>query len=161
MKQIALFSCLGRACLAFALLAAFLAAFPAPFSAPFLAPAHAETRTAFVLSVYDGDSIRVQIPGWPNIVGQNMPVRILGIDTPELRGKCAEEKARARAARDRLRAILPKGRRIELRQIDRGKYFRLLAEIWIEDQNIGQGLVTQGLAAAYQGGPRPVWCQAG
>ena len=35
---------------------------------------------------YDGDIITVDSPDWPDIVGDNIGIRIAGIDTPELRG---------------------------------------------------------------------------
>ena len=41
-----------------------------------------------VRSIYDGDSFRVNIDEWTDIIGKSVPIRILGIDTPEMRGKC-------------------------------------------------------------------------
>ncbi|MGC6412600.1 MAG: thermonuclease family protein [Candidatus Puniceispirillaceae bacterium] len=118
----------------------------------------ARTRPAFVVSVYDGDTMRVQIPGWPSIISHKIPIRVPGIDTPELRGKCAAEKAKAREARDRVRALLPKGKLITLRNIERGTFFRLVAEVWLEDQNIGALLLAEGLAAPYDKKQKPDWC---
>lgn len=61
-----------------------------------------------VTSIYDGDTFRVNIEGFPPIVGEHIPIRINGIDTPELRGKCDKEKQQARLAKqftvERLRA---------------------------------------------------------
>lgn len=42
-----------------------------------------------VVSVYDGDTMRVNVSGWPPVVGQNMPIRVRGVDTPEI--MCAKE----------------------------------------------------------------------
>ena len=39
-----------------------------------------------ITSIYDGDTFRANIEGWPPIVGERVPVRLMGIDTPELRG---------------------------------------------------------------------------
>ncbi len=39
-----------------------------------------------VVRVYDGDTITVDIAEWPAIVGDDIGVRIRGVDTPVLRG---------------------------------------------------------------------------
>lgn len=46
-----------------------------------------------LISVYDGDTIRVDIANCDQpILCQNISIRIFGIDTPEIRGKCQNEK---------------------------------------------------------------------
>lgn len=45
-----------------------------------------------VTSIYDGDTFRANIKGYPRIVGYKMSIRIFGIDTPEMRAKCSKEK---------------------------------------------------------------------
>ena len=56
---------------------------------------------ALVLSVTDGDTFRARVEVWPGMEVQTA-VRILGIDTPELHGKCQEEKDAA------VRAVIAK-----------------------------------------------------
>ena len=41
---------------------------------------------------YDGDTITVDLKGQHPLFGDNISVRIAGIDTPEIKGKCAQEK---------------------------------------------------------------------
>lgn len=76
-----------------------------------------------ITSIYDGDTFRVKIDSWPEIAGERVPVRILGIDTPELRTKCESEKALARKAKQFTVAKLRGAKSIELRDMRRGKYF--------------------------------------
>ncbi len=62
-------------------------------------PAHAgETIPgpipADVIGVYDGDTLTVDAHPWPQITVRTS-VRVRGIDTPEIRGKCSSEKAQA------------------------------------------------------------------
>lgn len=45
-----------------------------------------------VVYIYDGDTFRVNISSYPDVIGKNMPIRLSGIDTPEIRGKCEKEK---------------------------------------------------------------------
>lgn len=111
-----------------------------------------------VTSIYDGDTFRANINAWPSVVGERVPVRIKGIDTPELRGKCQAEKELARKAKQHTVAILREAKQIELRDIQRGKYFRLLAFVFVDGQSLGDLLIREGLAVAYDGGTKRNWC---
>lgn len=51
--------------------------------------------TATVVSVYDGDTMTVTIPDVPPLLGENIPVRVRGIDTPEMKDKRLEIHALA------------------------------------------------------------------
>ena len=115
-------------------------------------------RVNRVRSVYDGDTIRVDIDGWPQIIGKNMPVRILRVDTPEIQGKCQAEKEKAKQARNFLYSSLKNGKIVELRNIQRGKYFRILSDVYIDGVRISDELIKNGLARAYNGGKRKTWC---
>lgn len=134
----------------------FLGAF---FFAMALSAAEFGTATvASVRTIYDGDTFRVNIGDWPAVVGESMPVRIKGIDTPELRGKCQSEKDAARVAKQFSVGRLREGKFIELRFIERDKYFRLLAEVWIDGVSLGEQLLNAGFAVPYDGGKKRVWC---
>lgn len=136
-------------------------------------PAHESvpSRTrVLVHGCYDGDTCTVTIPSWPPVVGEKIPVRILGIDAPERKGKCAAEIALATEARrfleGRLRARYPDSAeplrlrpvRVELSEMRRDKYFRILARVWADGQEVGPLLIQAGLARSYAGGPRHGWC---
>jgi endonuclease YncB( thermonuclease family) len=56
------------------------------------APQYGTVTVSKVISVYDGDTFRVDIDSLPPIVGKNIPIRVNGVDTPEIRGKCQYEK---------------------------------------------------------------------
>jgi endonuclease YncB( thermonuclease family) len=114
-------------------------------------------RVAQVTSIYDGDTFRVSIPAWPAVIGQRVPVRIYGIDTPELRDKRAWVREQARRAKQFSVQYLRSAQRIELREIRRDKYFRLLAEVWVDGKNLGDLLVQAGLAKRYDGGTKSAW----
>ncbi|MFT2112208.1 thermonuclease family protein [Marinomonas sp. 2405UD68-3] len=112
-----------------------------------------------VVSVYDADTFRVDIEGWPDIVGKNMPIRVKGVDAPEIRGKCVSEKKDAKVARDFTRSLLESGARVELRNLKRGKYFRFLADVYIDNVLLSERLISNGLARPYDGGRRDGWCE--
>ena len=51
-------------------------------------PQYGTVTVSKVISVYDGDTFRVNIDSLPPIVGKNIAIRVNGVDTPEIRGKC-------------------------------------------------------------------------
>lgn len=111
-----------------------------------------------VISIYDADTFRIEVKEWPSIVGDSIPIRMLGIDAPEIRGKCKLEKSLALAAKHFTVSQLVKAKRIELRNVRRGKYFRLLAEVYVDDRSLADLLIKQGHARHYDGGTREGWC---
>jgi micrococcal nuclease len=59
------------------------------------AESYVDFQGAIYLQNYDGDTIRFNLPGYPPIVGKDIRVRVNGIDTPEIKGKCKKEKFEA------------------------------------------------------------------
>ena len=111
----------------------------------------AEATKGTVISIADGDTITVSVDG------NNMKVRLIGIDTPEMRDKDPEVRALARSARERTLCLLSSARRILLKDVRRGKYFRIIADVYIDGVNLGDILITEDLAKPYDGGKRPDW----
>ncbi len=110
---------------------------------------------------YDGDSITFDIPETPAIVGKNIVVRLRGIDTPELKKKtCASESIIAREAKELVHTLLKNASIINLHRIDRGKYFRILADVEFDGQDLAEILVKNKLAIRYYGGKKEYdWCR--
>ena len=121
--------------------------------------------TEDVTSVYDGDTLTVQIPYTPDVFGKDLSVRIIGIDTPEMRSSCEtkeqrdHEKALAIKARDQVVSMIALGKRVTLTELDRDKYFRLLAVVKVDGVSIGDALITSGLAVSYYGATKAGWCK--
>jgi len=111
-----------------------------------------------VTSIYDADTFRVNIKNWPDIVGRRMSVRVNGIDAPEIRGKCKEEKRLASQAKQFTVKLLRSANVIELRNIKRGKYFRLLADVYIDNKSLSEVLIMNNHARIYDGGTKSSWC---
>ena len=112
-----------------------------------------------VISVYDGDTFRVNIDSLPPIVGKNIPVRLEGVDTPEINGKCQHEKDLALEARDFVRSKLSNAVEILLNDLQRGKYFRIVAKVYIDGVSLEEELLQNGLAYQYNGGKKSNWCK--
>lgn len=111
-----------------------------------------------VVSIHDADSFRANIKQWQPIVGDNISVRLSGIDAPEIRGGCELEKKMAQEAREYTVTALTAADRIELRNVRRGKYFRLIADVYLDGSSLSERLLAAGHARPYDGGTRQSWC---
>ena len=117
-------------------------------------PQYGTVTVSKVISVYDGDTFRVNIDSLPPIVGKNIPIRVNGVDTPEIRGKCQYEKNLALKARDFVRAKLANAKEIKLTNLQRGKYFRVVANVVVDRVSLEQELLDNKLAYEYSGGKK-------
>ncbi len=115
---------------------------------------------ALVLNVYDGDTFTVRVFAWPDLTIR-VAVRVAGIDTPELRSKCHEEKVKALAAKAFTMGAV--GIYVNLYDIKTGKYAgRVIARVETQDgKDLGSLLIAEGLARPYDGGKRKGWCPSG
>lgn len=111
-----------------------------------------------IRSIYDADSFKVHIEGWPDIIGKSISIRVDGVDAAEMRGKCDKEKQLARAAKKFTVEKLRAAKTVELKRMRRGKYFRILAEVYVDGVNLADLLIDSGHARPYHGGTRMGWC---
>ena len=111
---------------------------------------------AQVVRVYDGDTLTVDAQPWPGITIR-VSVRVDGIDTPEIRGRCQAEKDLAIRARDFVRATV--GEAVQLTNVRLGKYAgRVIAVVWVGGQSLAEMIIAEGLGRPYDGGVREGWC---
>ena len=98
------------------------------------------------VSVYDGDTVTLDISlGFDTTMKHK--VRLLGINTPEIRGK---ERLDGLISRDRLKELIDGKDIIIVTHKDKGgKYGRLLATIFLDGVDINQQLIDEGLAEVY------------
>lgn len=96
--------------------------------------------------VVDGDTVHVRSSNG----GELHKIRLLGIDAPEI---CQAWGQKARRALDERLA----GRQVMVKGGNRDDYQRTLATVWLDGQDVGAWMVTQGHAWSYrwrdQGGP--------
>lgn len=106
---------------------------------------------AKILSVHDGDTCTALVDlGFR--ISQEMPLRLLGIDAPEL-----SQKPAGQDARDHLRALID-GKQVTVRtEKDRTeKYGRYLATIFVggDTMSVNDKMIRDGHARTYDGGKR-------
>lgn len=101
------------------------------------------TYRALVTSVYDGDTITVDIELGFGIVARKQKIRLANINTPEVRG---EEREAGLISRDVLREkILHKQIIITTFKDKKGKYGRYVGEILKEEEILSEGVTTSTL----------------
>jgi micrococcal nuclease len=108
-----------------------------------------------VVKVYDGDSITIasKLPGLLDSPIYKFPVRLNGIDAPEMRGKNEDEKRMAKRAQEALsEKVMDKF--VHLKDVKTEKYGRLLCEVYIDKLHINQWMIDQRFAVAYDGGTK-------
>ena len=106
------------------------------------------TYKARCVSVYDGDSITLDIDLGFNHWMLNQKIRLLGIDTPEIRGP---DRTEGLVSAERLRGLIEGKDVLMVSHRDRtGKYGRWLATIYLGNTNINQLLLEEGWAKIYK-----------
>lgn len=112
-----------------------------------------------VTSIYDGDTFRADIKGLHPLIGSRIGIRVAGIDTPEIRGKCPLEKKLAREAKQFTVAMLRNAKYVELHNVRRGKYFRIVADVMIDGKSLSSSLIKAGHGVPYNGETKARdWC---
>ena len=113
------------------------------------------TVTARVVSVYDGDTIKVVFP--LNDIFYKWNCRLIGVDTPEIRTRNTLEKEHGYLVRDKLRDKI-NDQIVQLKCEDLDKYGRLLVTVIVGGVcNINEWLIQNDYAFAYDGGTKRSW----
>ncbi len=116
--------------------------------------------TVEYVKTIDGDTITVNLNQLHPLIGKNINIRINGIDTPELRGKCFNEKFLALEAKMFVNEKLNTTNRLYLKNVKRGKYFRIVADVVIDEGYLSELLLDNMLAVPYNGGTKTAnWCE--
>tara|TARA_B100001939_G_scaffold335684_1_gene337936 strand:+ start:741 stop:1184 length:444 start_codon:yes stop_codon:yes gene_type:complete len=108
---------------------------------------------------YDGDTCYITMPALPQSLSK-MSVRILGIDTPEIKGKCNKEKGMALLGRKFANNLFKNARDIEFKNLKWDKYGgRVLADVYLDGNSYSELIIKQKLARPYDGGAKKGWCE--
>jgi micrococcal nuclease len=120
-------------------------------------PSPAPVRVSHVV---DGDTFHVFVTLRSGEIVR-APLRIRGIDTPEMKGACEEEKYLAHQAANALAELLAGGD-VLVDTISTDKYERILARVLVQQngarRDVADLLVSAGYARVYTGRKRAGWC---
>ena len=104
------------------------------------------------IKVVDGDTIDVDIDLGFGVWLRNQRVRLYGIDTPESRTRDLEEKKYGLAAKEFLTKWTGAGElTIKTHKDERGKFGRILGEIYAFKTNVNDKMVYEHHAVPYHG----------
>lgn len=123
------------------------------------APLSANRYSYQVVGIYDGDTFYIRMDGLPPELAR-IGVRVRGVDTPEMRGKCESEKRNALAAKAFIQRILLVNKNVVmLTGLKWDKYGgRVDADVFIGSQKLSDMMIERGYARPYMGGKRKGWC---
>jgi micrococcal nuclease len=123
-------------------------------------PKFGDYEGAVYVRNYDGDTITFNLPNLHPIIGKKIRVRLNGIDTPEIKGKCDKEKYDAEQAREMVGDILKGAEKITLKNMQRGNYFRIASDVIVDGESLADILIEAGMAVRYDGGKKNSrWCE--
>lgn len=118
---------------------------------------------ADVNRVLDGDTVAFTAYPFPEVAIRGI-VRMDGIDTPEVRGKCQEEKKKAAEATAFLRSTIGANKgRVKMTVIglvgeDGGAFGRYRAVLSINNDSLSALMIQKGFARENHGEKRGDWC---
>ena len=109
---------------------------------------------------YDGDTCNARLLGVPKTI-QQIKVRINGIDTPEIKGKCEKEKLLAIEAKEFVNDLIKNSTVIYVKNLKWGKYGgRVVGDLYIDNINYKDFLKGKDFYTEYYGGKKVKdWCE--
>ena len=103
-----------------------------------------------LVSIYDGDTFTANLNCSEELLCSKMPIRVKGVDTPEIKGKSEAEKNLAKKAKEYTKSFLTRPN-IVLQDCTRDKYFRLDCYVMVGDSNLTKELIDKRLGVPYMG----------
>ena len=105
-----------------------------------------------VTNIVDGDTVDVDIDLGFGVWLRDQRIRLYGIDTPESRTSDPFEKLYGKAATEFLKKWLDGGDvTIKTHKDERGKFGRILGELWVFDTNVNKKMIEEHHAVEYHG----------
>lgn len=106
-------------------------------------------------AIVDGDTLKIQARVWPNIVVEER-VRLLGVDTPEMKAAAPCERALAQTAKQVTVEVLMAGKHITVTSNSRDSFGRILGDVRVDGISLSDTLLARGVARKF--GVKTAWC---
>ena len=124
-------------------------------------------RNVQYVSVYDGDTFTVNLPDTiPDVFSHEISVRVRHIDTAEMKGSNKCEREMAEKAKVAATTLLKNAKKIDLEDVGRDKFFRILSQVVITTTEgkiivLSQYLLNNNYAVPYEGEMKQItnWCK--
>jgi len=114
-----------------------------------------------IIDVIDGDTLTIEALYLPKPLKPELKLRLIGVDTPEKghRAQCESEKNQAAKAKEFVEQKINNGMVKKIRLDSWDKYGgRVLGDVIIDGQSLGDLLIQSNFAKSYQGGKKISWC---
>lgn len=119
---------------------------------------YGEYGGAILVNIHDAKTLLMNLPEYPPLIGEMITVKIGGIETPKLKGICKKESQLAATAKKFTEKALKNAELIDLTNMKRGKYFKIIADIMVNDEDFAGRLVEKGYAVKIKKKPHN-WCE--
>lgn len=110
--------------------------------------------------VIDADTILISAPFIPKPLKQQIPLRLTGVDTPNIKrfANCDREAKLGEEAKRFVVDVIGKSKKQEIKFVGMDKYNRILGQVYLDGKNLSDILLENGLAKPYTGGKKESWC---
>tara|TARA_R100000008_G_scaffold69852_1_gene47283 strand:+ start:111 stop:494 length:384 start_codon:yes stop_codon:yes gene_type:complete len=114
-------------------------------------------RVKSLVKVIDGDTFDCDIDLGFSVVLAKQRIRLMGVDTWESRTRDKEEKAKGLLAKQFAKDMLEGAKEITLKSHGKGKYGRVLGEVYCDNKCLNEELKLKGHAYEYFGGKKKIF----
>ena len=104
-----------------------------------------------LVKVVDGDTVDVDIDLGFGVWMRKQRIRLYGIDTPESRTSDPVEKKYGILAKEQVEKYLVNCKKFKSFKDEKGKFGRILGEVWCFDTNVNQKMIEEHHAVEYHG----------
>lgn len=113
-----------------------------------------------ILRVVDGDTFVISAPFIPKPLKQQIPLRLVGVDTPNIKrwANCDSEAKLGQEAKNYVQKLFETSKKQEIKFLSMDKYNRILGEVYFDGKNVSELLIEKGLGRKYAGEKKQSWC---
>lgn len=112
-----------------------------------------------VENVYDGVTIYRDLKDTHSLFGDDLGIKIRGIDAPEIRTKNLEEKKVGYQTKSFRERRIAAAFNIELINLSRGKFFRVVGDVMLDGMSAGKLMILAGFTKTYFVGKKMPWSE--
>ena len=110
-----------------------------------------------IITVTRGDRFKANIKNFPAIIGENITIYIFGVSSPSVTKTTGSINKIAIGAKEYTEKALRNANEIELRNIQRGRNFIIIADVYIDGKNLAKKLIRARLGKEHYVGTVPSW----
>ena len=111
-------------------------------------------RVKALVKVVDGDTFDCDIDLGFSVVLAKQRIRLVGVDTWESRTRDKAEKVKGLLAKQFTKDMLEGAKELTLKSHGKGKYGRVLGEVYCDEKCLNEELIFEGHAYEYDGGKK-------